>query len=533
MPILTANHEPTEATVTGAAWSLLAVATGILLLRHWPAVMGIVTEQTERNRLFELVVLAGMAWLVWRNRDEFKALRPAPNPWGLAFAIGLGLGLWISALVDIRLAELILLIAAVVVVAWTVFGSPALKAFGYPAAILLLALPFWRHLEPLLQHLTVAATVRFFRALGVPVFVDATYIRVPQGTVMVLAECSGVQFLQAGVTLGAIYACAAFNRASERLAVAAGFGIASILGNWLRVFTLIALGNVSELQHLNIGWGVFMASIAPVVWWTTRWTGFNASATQGHAPKSRAARRSSIGLVGGLAAAATVILAWPGLHVGRASQGSAAQVHLQPTAATDPWRGPFPPASDWKPTFQNVDAVAAGTYLFGEDNVELYWAYYGSQSQGREVINDRNSPFDRARWHPRGGNTAATYRQISLAAGQPLTVAEVRLEHRDTGAERLVWYWYCVAGTAVARPWQAKLAQLTGLGRDRTDAFAIAVSAEAGNVDETRKLLRGFLGSHWQSLDSLPREIQAKLSASRASSRTESGTRARALARTN
>jgi EpsI family protein len=484
-----------------AALILLAAANRTTLaawIRQWPL----------ETHYYEFAVVAIAAWLLWRCRGDLASETPRPDWRALPVVTTLAAALWLAYLIDLRLAELALLIAAAIVLAWAVYGAKVARILAYPLAFLLLALPFWAYFQPTLQNLTVAATAGALRAAGVPVFVDSTYIQVPQGTVNVLTECSGSQFFQAGVTLGALYAYLAVRRAWTRIVVLASFAIVAIVGNWIRVSALIFSGRLSDIEHLNVGWGVFAVTMLPLLWFVVRLQKYDQPPAPTPLRRSHAESIASAPTLTRLAATTSIAVALlvgpAALRNGPALDGHTA-VDLAPMQASSPWSGPFEAAGGWRPQLQYPDAAAHSAYRLGAHSVAMYWAYFSPQAQGHEVINDRNSMYDARDWRPRAGNGETTYKAVTLPDGTTFTVAETRLEHRDTRAERLVWHWYSVAGREVARPIYAKLAQIAGAIAGRRDAWVIVLSTDVRDIADARATLANFVQSNIAAIRSFER----------------------------
>ena len=71
----------------------------------------------------------------------------------------------------------------------------------------------------------------------------------------------------------------------------------------------------------------------------------------------------------------------------------------------------------------------------------------------------------------------------------------------STGRQRLVWYWYRVAGVPATSRYMAKLLQVYGLmiGRPEASLLAIATDIEA-DVQDSRQQLKDFMLSQEQFL---------------------------------
>jgi EpsI family protein len=131
-------------------------------------------------------------------------------------------------------------------------------------------------------------------------------------------------------------------------------------------------------------------------------------------------------------------------------------------------------------------------YHAAEGDVSAYWAWYEPQGHRSQAINQANAVYI-APWEPRGGYVGTYYERIPVAGEHSFEIIETWLSNPQTGAQRLVWHWYCVAGTHVVRPWQAKLTQLRGLVHGRKDASVTVLSTDARDPGAARAVLRHFV----------------------------------------
>lgn len=487
-------------------------ALAALLIANHEALWSWVKLWLFSGQEYGLVVWIAGLWLYWRCRSDLRQLTPQPDWRALLAVLPIACGVWFAYLVDLRILQFALLVAAIGATIWAVLGPAALRLLAFPTAFLLLALPIGNYLEPQLQALTVRATVFGLQATGLPVYVDETYIHTPRGAIVVLERCSGAQFFQAGLTIGALYAYLNFRLLWLRLLAFAAFVVAAIVGNWIRVYALCFLGVLSDRQHFLFGWAVFIAVLVPTFWLCARWERredrllARSAANDRHPEASPIVRTSaSIASVVGIAAVTTFLLV-AGPMAGSSSNASVPinVEQVDPIDVQPPWSGPVVPPAGWRPFFGGADAEALAAYHAGDREVIGYWAYYKTQRQGAEVINELNTVYDRARWQPRGGYAGTDYLEIALADGTVLSVIETRLENLESGAVRVAWHWYRVGGTEVVRPWQAKVAQAVGRIRGRPDATAIVLSTETADLREARQLLRSFLTANSSALRATP-----------------------------
>jgi EpsI family protein len=161
------------------------------------------------------------------------------------------------------------------------------------------------------------------------------------------------------------------------------------------------------------------------------------------------------------------------------------RLELELPAGSGGWAGPVASVDDWMPEYRGA-VTGKQAYQKGGERVDLYIGYYPVQRQGEELINDLNRISNEDVWHSR--NPRGRLRQ----AGD-LLVLEQLLE-KGGGAQRLVWYWYRVAGRYTVNPYQAKALQVLGLMTGKPQAFvtAVAVNIE-DDVTDARKVLGEFV----------------------------------------
>jgi EpsI family protein len=190
--------------------------------------------------------------------------------------------------------------------------------------------------------------------------------------------------------------------------------------------------------------------------------------------------------VGVLLLAAVLVLSGPviaSLLEGQASTRQADVVELPPGAQG--WSGPTTAADNWMPHFHGAIS-SKQAYHKGGHIVWLYVGNYPVQSQGRELISDLNSIADPSEW------------QLQYSHGRVIEHGERSLlEQRmtsATGEQRLVWYWYRVAGVSASGRYVAKLLQIYGLLVGQPEAALLAVATDIkGDEQESRQLLYDFV----------------------------------------
>lgn len=491
------------------AGSLFLLALFVLIAANGEALYALLRLWAFGGLEYGFAMLCLSVWLLWRSRHRLRQTALVPDWRGLCLVVPVGIATWLAYAVDVRIAEYALFVLGVVALTWTLLGSAALRVVAAPIAFLFLGLPIWNDFTPVLQAMTVRVTELALEVTGTPVFVDETYIYTPRGTFLVLAGCSGAQYFQAGVTVGALYAYLGFRSLKARVLVLLSFAAIAIFANWLRVYALAFLGVLTDRQHFFFGWGIFVCLLIPAFWLASRLRGIDtAPSSSVAAPDSRAvptrepaaSLRPNVGSMVALAAVATLALAAGPVAIRPSAPIARIAQSLVPKPAQPPWSGPYPASADWQPSFRHPDAQASASYRRGEREVAAYCACYLVQRQDAKVINETNTVYDAARWQVRGGYAGTAYREVPLGAGTAVRIAETRLENRQTGAERLAWHWYDVGGRTVAQPARAKLAQLLGQFSGRQDASAFVISTDGRDLEAARLILMSFVRSNLKAL---------------------------------
>lgn len=480
--------------VAGAA-AALAVVFVAALAPLWPALHSQWINVSTYSHGYLLAAMA--AWLVWWGwRTRPPSLVTADWRFLPVLAGVLG-ALALMEVLFLNVPRLFLVPPLIVACAGLGFGrEAALRTLG-PAMLLYFALPVWEAINWILQSMTTAAVTPALATTGVPVFIEGNFVTIPAGRFEIAEGCSGLKYLITALSLASFYALAFLPGWRRRaLLITAAAGLA-ILSNWVRVYSVILVGHLSEMQsglvddHKAFGWIVFIVFLLPVMWLARR---LEAQPPREASSESEAPHRGSVRTVAVVAGVVVASVLLAGTRAGIASMSSpAAGARVGVPELAD--GGAFQPAgaSPWQPVFANAvesRAAAAGV----TPSVEVYRAVYPWQDREHRLIAYGNT-FVPERWQP------VAQRRIAVpAADAALEVQE--LEGHLARGRRLVWGWYWVAGEPAAGALEAKLLELKGLLSGRRDAMAAAVSTECelDDCEAARARLGEFLESSVQCL---------------------------------
>jgi exosortase A len=249
---------------------LLALAGGLacfaLLFRaEIAAAVGVWIDSTAYSHCFLVLPIA--LWLAWERRDAVRGLRPVPTLWPLLALLPFGLA-WFAAerlgLMEGRqLAALGMLEALLIaLLGWRLARLQA------PALIYLIFLvPVGSFLVPTLQSFTAGFIDVGLQAFGIPHYVDAFTIEIPEGVFYVAEACAGLRFLIAAVAFGVLYGFLTYRSVGRRLGFLAASIVVPILANGVRALGIVVAGHLigsaeaAAADHIIYGWGFFSAVI--------------------------------------------------------------------------------------------------------------------------------------------------------------------------------------------------------------------------------------------------------------------------------
>ena len=429
-----------------------------------------------------MVVPLIAAWLAWRRRATLRALPVAPSwPWIVPFAAAGGawlLGDLAQANAVTGLALVTMLVTAVPLVAGTRIG----RALMFPLAYLYFAVPIGDFMLPQLMQWTADFTVWALQASGVPVYREGLQFVIPSGRWSVVEACSGVRYLIASLTVGALYAYLSYRSTWRRVAFIGVAIVVPIVANWVRAYGIVMLGHLSSnriavgVDHIIYGWLFFGLVVLAMFAIGARWRQDGEAVADVPAlPPAGAARTASPWPA--VAFIAVVAAAWPTTEWA-ITRTDAAPAELAATATVAGWTQ-VDAAPAWAPPYRNASATRSLAFRRGDAVVGVYVALYKDQSSGHKLVSAENALVRTD--DSQSLRLAGAARTVPFD-GTPVTVREERL--RVAGELEIVaLQWYVVDGQVTDSDVRARLytllAQLRGHG-DR--AASIVVHTDAGHA---------------------------------------------------
>lgn len=247
----------------GHLWGLLLLAGVVAVAFHGTLASIVATWARSATYTHGFIVLPIALWLLWSRRTVLSLLSPRPSLAAIPALLALGLIWLVSRMVAVNVTEQLAVVAMFPVCIWLILGPAYLKAWLFPLAYLMFAVPMGSFLVAPLMELTADVTVALVRASGVPVYRDGLFFSLPTGHWSVVAACSGQRYLIASVTLGVLFAYLNYRRWSRRVIFVLASIVVPIAANGLRAYGIVMLGHLSDMtvavgvDHLLYGWLFF------------------------------------------------------------------------------------------------------------------------------------------------------------------------------------------------------------------------------------------------------------------------------------
>lgn len=482
-----------------ALLAVLAAHAGTMaaLTRQWWAYL---------NHGFVLVAL--VTWLVWRDR---RALATLAEPWRPAAFVVAGASLvwFLGSVAGIQLFEQAALLAVLGGWALGVLGLGCRDRLLVLAAYLALALPAWGLLNGPLQLITVAANSVLLPIAGLEAKISGTFIAIPEGTFEVAQGCSGLNYFLSGLTIGVVYQEITPLTARGRwLAVSLVAGL-SLLSNWVRVFLLILVGHVTNMQsplvrdHVWFGWVIFAVMVGLFLW-LSRYIEARYLAPRAQASSLEPAPRTPVP-AGSPAATRNLWLVTALGLIGPLALTAMQRLPLAPSPAeiaglsgTDTWqrrevvpRTPLAPGDTmvpvpWAPLFTGADRHVTERWDRAGTTVQVDRLMFTGRDQRHKLIASENVI---ARDRQLVGD-----RTMGLSEGTRVRSLRQAVVRVDSTQVRAVLYWYRVGSTSTGVPMVARLLQIPSSLLRRAPSELVAVSAPCvEQCDAAFESLRDFV----------------------------------------
>lgn len=401
--------------------------------------------------------------------------------------------LWLAGFtIQLGLLQQLMLPALLGSLILTGFGWGALGATLAPLLGLYLAIPFWDIFIGPLQNITTAVSTFAISQLAIPAFIDGYFIHLPYGIVEVAGGCSGLNYSLVAVVLALAYGHQRRLSGSMTLLAVLVLLLLSMVGNWVRVSSLILIAYYSEMnsslvtEHGLFGWAIFCVFYLVFLVWAHRLKAhqpaasrpgrYTAPATQHQVPAS-AITYLALTIVTLIVLAGTP---WLAQQRGQSDW----QVPEYWAASAGIVSGEVP---TWQPEFSGYDLQSVVRINHSGMPFEMGQLVYLDQAPGKELVGYANRIAPQTQIEQR--------ETLTLNSGRTVQVVELN----GNGIRRLVVWTYQLGSATAVSDLGAKLQQLYewGQGRPVTALFYVQTPcASAGCTAE-----RAGLGENLNMVD--------------------------------
>lgn len=485
-------------------WTIPLVSSIFLILILMTLLSGTATSvatfwwESSQYSYGYLVVMVSV-YLIWQRRVLLNDIVPVPSMLGLSVLVALSLLWLVSRLVGVVTVEYVSFIMMFPVLIWAVFGNQTGRILFFPLSYLIFATPIWEPVAPILQDMTAVVAYKVLQFQGIPTLMEGYYLTIPEGRFLIEEVCGGLRFLLASMALGSLYVYIFFKRNSKRLMVFSIIVFWSIALNWLRVLIIIWIGHLTDMQHWmvedheGLGWALYAGLMYPLLWMLmpkvkqqigiiseTKFKPGNVSDNVLPLRKQYLYGGVLTGLIIFFVVIKNVesqVLSLPNTFP---------SIDLVFPDGAEQWIGPEYVDNGWRPVFHGADKVLVANYRKDDESVMLYVAYYAHQRQGAELINSENDFFA-------GANEIVVPNGTRhILAGDSESQHVVEVEFRSV-KEKVIWYWYNVAGISTTNKITAKLLEIWGAVISNRSARVVSISIDSDqDSDSARKVLTLF-----------------------------------------
>jgi exosortase len=373
--------------------TLVYLPSAAVLFHHWCDFVNITFTHGW-------LILAVSVALVLQVRHELARVPAAPLPAAQLALLAASFAWLVCYRASIQDLHITIFPALFWLAVTAAFGLRVGRLMLFPVVFFCFALPSWSQLADPLQHLTVAVTRAFLAITGPPAVIEGDIVRIPNGSFVVEQGCSGLHFMIVGLAVAALHGQLRHDPWRTRLAQLALMAALALLANWVRVYTVIEAGYLTDMHHYLVsvshywfGWGVFALALFAFFWLSTWFPAVPPLQQHDDTSAPAAPRRPELT---GVAVAGLLLIVLPGL--------SGALRRAQPLPPVDvsaliqphsPWSyalGSFD--SFWMPVFRGADQ-SMHTVLesrFGT-KAEVFAVGYREQRQGAELVGSSSTLF--------------------------------------------------------------------------------------------------------------------------------------------
>lgn len=336
---------------------------------------------------------------------------------------------------------------------WSLIGHQAAKVIAFPLSFILFCIPVGDQLVPYLQELTTDIAVPMLKLTGVPIFRNGLYLEIPEGRFLVAEACSGISFLISSIVFGFFYSYISFSSFKRRIAFIAASCIVPILANAIRVYGIVLIGHISDMEHavgtdhLVYG-GVFFGIVLFLLIIIGEQFRDIIKADDGNTSSCEQDNQQVQGDYNVLPFSVLVVLATlQQMWFWQVSNVDITKFNNPVIAEASNVNFVEQSIISWQPEFDAPDAMISGVFKHLELNIDAYIYYYNGDKG--ELISSAHRLYNDQNW-------SLVANQTLYINGDPVTLSEVA---SLSYGRRIIMHWFEVEGRHFNSQTKAKLYQ--------------------------------------------------------------------------
>ena len=497
-----------QATAWRFAFPLVVLTVVAILAIYWRTAESIVDIWSRSETFAHGYLIAPIsAFLIWGRRKKLAELTPTADFSGLVLLAGAGLAWLAAAAGQVPIVQQYAMVAMIPAAVIAVAGRHVALALAFPLAFLFLGVPIGEALIPPLMDWTADFTVAALRLTGIPVYREGTFFTIPSGNWSVVEGCSGLRYLIASITVGALYAYLSYRTLGKRVLFVVMSVVVPIVANGLRAYMIVMIAHLSDMKlalgvdHLIYGWLFFGLVMLLLFWLGSFWRddfGPETSTASGVAARS-ASQESRPRILGAAITAIALAAVWPlyATHLDQTA-GESGPPRLDAPSPAHGWSLDAVPLTDWRPSYGGAGETLFQTYRKEGRAVVLYLGYYRHQRPGAELVTSTNVMV--VQKHAVWSNVGEAKRSEDLGKG-PIDLRQTQL--RSTGQRLLIWDWFRISDHDLTNRYLAKLlfARNRLLGRGAEGAAIIVAAPYEDQPELAAETMRQFMREMMPSID--------------------------------
>lgn len=494
--------------ITGGLFLALGIA--VILLVYLPTVESFHSVWTRDTSpyahgfLLTVISLYLLAKEWWQKRG-ILSIRPRFTAYLLILCLSL---MWLVAdQVYVQVVTQIVLILLIITYIYGLFGYRNSGSLTFPVFLLLTVVPVWSIFSEPLQYPTAYLVKILLDITGYTSFIDGINIHIPEGVFKVSSACSGLNTQIASIVLSLLFAYSLDLRIKGIVLLVILGSLLAFTSNVIRIYIIVLAGHYSDMEHsliedhIWLGWVIFSILFFVYIMIISRLVPAkekddSASTQNQYTEVGNSNKAQSALVVLTLILFASVGPAYSYYH--NHNKGSLDRTNITMPERVGDWGQSEILSDNWKPDWRGADVEQTLQYVSAQNlAIDLYFAHYYYQMQGKEVINSQNLVYDKA-W--------------SALSRQPITIKIVDREFQlneyiltdKSETERIVWQWYVVDDALLNNALDVKIKGLIAKMNGKNDAtiYMISISGYA-TQNHARSALKAFMEEYFESHEML------------------------------